>query len=228
MQKNSFLVKTTSILILVLIIGYGCVPTGGNPVPVTTFNVDINSNVDIRSPNTPLGNGDSNILIIDNDSLIFRIVYEYGSGYGTIIFGISYNSSNGSNFEYLTNNLASVQMEDLPYGTNLVRLDSGHYWKPAVDFGTGNGFERAMFRAELNTLTHPTLNLPLDTDRYFVFRKQKASSYQYYWLRARLRYDSVLVDSVLQHNGNIFDINNGYVVDILNGKFQMDSIITGL
>lgn len=229
MQKISFLVKAINLLILVFIIGTRCVPNSENPVPVKTFNVNIKSNVDINSPTTPLGKGDANSLLIDNDSILFTILYQYRPGFNTLTFKILYNAFNGTNYEYLTNNITSPYLEDLPYGANVLRLDSGYYWKPAHFEENVNGFNSYLYKFD-GDITVPvvTLDLPLDTDRYFVFRKQKASSYQYYWLKARLTYDSVLVDSVIQYNGTLSDINSGFIVNILNGKFQMDSIITGL
>ena len=61
-------------------------------------------------------------------------------------------------------------------------------------------------------LAAPQMGIPIFTsvstteDKYLVFRKQKGTSYLYFWVK--VKYDS-----------------NG--LNILNGKYQMDSIMTG-
>lgn len=58
-------------------------------------------------------------------------------------------------------------------------------------------------------------SIAIDEDRFFVFRKIKGSAYQYYWVKVKY------TPNIAGQNGG------GYAFNVLTGKYQLNSIITG-
>ena len=224
MKKITTTIKTMFIAAIVLVMAQSCVPNepvDGNPMPNSgTFNVGINSLGD--SIGYKLF-GQKKVLWIDEDSIGFKINYNVGPG-SILNFNIASKSSGGNSYEFYNNMLDdSVQMSYLPAGINVTHLDSVS-WIPSFEVPDGvpssqltfEGFDRMRLIFEGTILFNPiTFRIPENTNKYFVFRKQKGNSYMYFWVKATVSYD------VNEPK------NSGYSINILNGKYQMDSIITG-
>lgn len=233
MKKITTSFKIMLLAVIVLVMVQSCIPNNSQPVNPTltgTFNVDINSLGDsiyvIDSLNINRY-GENKILWIDNDSLLFYVGYEQYPGFSTLGFFIGSKSISGNTYEYLNyNTLNASEITYLPLGVSVTHLDTSAHWYPFLSITYNpinyNQFDRTISSFEGTIVGFPiTLRIPFNEDRYFVFRKQKSNHYQYYWVKANISYDST------KFAGNGIRLNGGYSLNILNGKYQMDSIIIG-
>ena len=217
-------IKTIFLVTIVFAMVQSCIPNDPvvNPVLTSgTFNVNINSLRDSVGYNLY---GEKKILWIDDDSIGFQINQSFNPGFSILSFTIGTKSSAGNSYEFYNNTLDdSVQMSYLSAGINVTHLDTVK-WIPSFVVPNGlpttqftfDGFDRVRQIYEGTILTIPVmLHMPENTNKYFVFRKQKGSSYMYYWVKANVSYNAAETK------------NYGYTVNILDGKYQMDSIITG-
>ena len=211
MKKITTPFKTMLLAVVVLVMAQGCIPTtpvGGNPTITGTFEVNISDGSILQQ--TILDSSQHRItkkIFVDNDSIEFTFVIE-SNGYNTnnerlysesFLIETDYNaiynygflvglSNGGSSSDDLSALVAGIS---IPSTIN----NASYYWQNSGSW-----------------LAAPQIGIPIFTgvstmqDKYLVFRKQKGTSYLYFWVK--LKYDS-----------------NG--LNILNGKYQMDSIITG-
>ena len=199
MKKITTLFKTMLLAVVVLVMAQGCIPTtpvGGNPTITGTFEVNISDGSILQQ--TILDSSQHRItkkIFVDNDSIEFTFVIE-SNGYNTnnerlysesFLIETDYNAIHNYGFLVGLSNGGS----SIPSTIN----NASYYWQSSGSW-----------------LAAPQIGIPIFTsvstmqDKYLVFRKQKGTSYLYFWVK--LKYDS-----------------NG--LNILNGKYQMDSIITG-
>lgn len=101
MKKITTTFKTIGLIAVVLVMTQGCIPTtptGGNPTPSNTFDVNISSNTSASF----IGNTQSKMLYIDGDSLLYSTSVVIGLfGGATHEFRIKPMSS--GTYEYLAN-----------------------------------------------------------------------------------------------------------------------------
>lgn len=213
MKKITTIFKTMLLAVVVFVMAQSCIPTGVNTPTSGTFNVGIN---DFGLSQT--GNISSKIVVVDGDSLGFVLRW---NPYVTLceILSVNYKSSSNSIYEFLSLKNGS-ELISLPLGKSISSvLDSNYQWNPA---GTQMpqflipGYERFDKTFGLSgclPLVGPYIESGFFTgDNYLVFRKLKPTGYLYYWIKV----------SHLQ----IYILSNGNL-NVLNGKYQMNSIVTG-
>ena len=217
MKKMNTIFKTMLLAVVVLVMAQSCIPTtpGGNPTPTSgTFNVGINDfgflnfTKDIQSK----------IVVVDGDSLGFVL---RKNPYVTLceILSVNFKSSTNNTYEFLSLK-NSNQLVSLPLGKSISNvLDSNYQWSSAETQMTQfliSGYERFDKTFGLSgclPLVGPYIESGFFTgDNYLVFRKLKPTGYLYYWIKV----------SHLQ----IYILSNGNL-SVLNGKYQMNSIVTG-
>ncbi len=211
MKKISTIFKTMFLTVVVLVLAQGCIPTtptGGNPTPTGTFEVNISDDSILQQ--TILDSSQHRIvkkIFVDNDSIEFTFVTEF-NGYNTnneklynefFLIESDYNAI--YNYSFLVNisngSSSSSDLSALVAGVSIPSAinNASYYWQSSGSW-----------------LAVPQMGIPVFTsvstteDKYLVFRKQKGTSYLYFWIK--VKYDS-----------------NG--LNVLNGKYQMNSIITG-
>lgn len=208
-------IKKLFLATIVLVMAQSCIPTaptGENPTPSNTFDVNISSNTSASF----IGNTQSKMLYIDGDSLLYSTSVVIGLfGGATHEFRIKPMSS--GTYEYLANTQYAYYATPVDVNVHIGQnnLDSINKWinpiatnNPAANYEIYFGASTIGF--PLNILGN---TLPFDTDKYIVFRKSKNNLYQYYWVR--IRYTDEL------------NLHLKYTLSVLNGKYQMNSIITG-
>ena len=204
--------KFLLILLLSSAAFYGCIPTG--VPPANTFNVNI------QSEREQFIEFDTSIMI-DGDSIRF---YINNFNFFEIIDYL-YISSKSNQFEYLNvktyfHNTNTYQFDSTTLLTDVNAVNSGvfidnsysaHSWVPFIFTNNQYICASILYRT---TDASPDLKNGLfkNTDQYIVFRKLKGAQYQYYWLKVR----------------NNEQPGGSNTIQILNGKYQLNSITTGL
>ncbi len=199
MGKINSIFKTIVAVAIVLIMAQGCVPVGGNTPTSGTFNVGILSKAGISQAT----NVQNKILVLDGDSILFSTDFTVstGSGFSHNIF-----------IKPLSNNV----YEHIAYSglflpnTTINSTDTTKHW---LQFANGNGSYLLSGTSVLYKFDLFTDYLPFNADRYIVFRKQKQNGYLYFWLKVRYTDD--------------LNLHLSYTLNVLNGKYQMNSIVTG-
>ena len=209
----------------------GCIPTtpGGNPTPSNQFDIYISDvGINISDPNPNMWYK-SKTIIIDGDSIKFEL--RVGSQWApTETFAIRSKTSSGV-FQFLTTNQSlggsnTVDiLADFPLNISIPSSLSNNYnWTNSKLYSDNNiggyidpnafisGYE--FFGASVASM-FPLFNIAKNEDRFFVFRKAKGSDFQYYWVKVK-------------YTPNIAGQNaGGYAFNVLTGKYQLNSIITG-
>ena len=213
MKKITTTIKTMLLAAIVLVMAQSCIPTtpvGGNPTPIdtsgNTFRVNISSYTI-----SPFGtNSQNKTLSLDGDALLFsttaNIVFAGGSTHDFYI-----NPGSPNSYEYLANTQYYSYATPIEANVRINQndLDGINKW---ITLNTTNN---QIYFGAGTILPYNILEniIPLSTNRYIVFRKTKASGYQYCWVKIKYEKDS--------------NITNKYTLSVLDGKYQMDSIITG-
>jgi hypothetical protein len=213
MEKTNIFKTLTTIVIVTFtsIFITGCIPTtpSGNPTPSNQF--------DIYITHTNNYGESKKIIIIDGDSIKFRLSYGWGNWVSGKQFLIN-TTGTSSTFEILTKNSfidSSYYITTVSANFNIPNdIDNSYSWitqnpiKP--EWYEYNNFNFS-FYFHTEGGAGPLNGIPLfsgfqsNGDSYIILRKLKGSSYQYYWIK----------------------INNSNALTILIGKYQLNSIITG-
>ena len=212
--------KTIQSLILTLLVAFGaisCIPTGVNPSTTgTPFAINMQAD---RESFTQL---DTTILI-DGDSLKFYVqCFNFFDNTDYLIIGTTstaYEYLNVKNYYHHinTNELNTTDTSMLITDVNAVDGNtlinnsySAHPWQPFVLNNNQYIGLSILYRTSL-TDTMYVNGLFKNKDQYIVFRKLKGTQYQYYWIKVR--------------NNEVAGLTN--TIQILNGKYQLNSITTG-
>jgi hypothetical protein len=212
MQKNYSILKTIIAVAIVLAMAQGCVPAGGNtPTPLNKFNINISSSFGFFANETK-----SKKIIIDGDTILFstQAVYDAGSFHQ---FTTHFNNSSG--FQYIKETRPSslygvFRKNAMAFDSNLVinnNMDTSYHW-------TNVGIDDIAFGGStiLTMGQHILIDMPFNSNKFVVFRKQKGTQYQYYWIR--IRYTEFT---------NILNQFKYAKLDVIDGNYNLDSIVTG-
>lgn len=209
MKQITTTYKTICLSAIVLLLAQGCIPTvpGGNPTPLNGFDINISSNTSTSA----IGNSQTKTLYINGDSLVFSTSVIVG-----LLGGASHNfivkPMSSDVYEYMANTQYS------PYATPIAAnihinqndLDTINKWVSINETNNEVYFGEGTILWPLNILQDV---MPVNSERYVVFRKLKSTGYQYYWIK--MKYTDEL------------NLHLKYTLSILNGKYQMNSIVTG-
>ena len=216
MKKPKKFLKHYIVAIVVLVITQGCTPSTPLLNPITTNTFDVN----LILPQNDLTYMDTS-LVVDGDTLSFDI-------HPVSLFVITYYlliSTHSSNFEilnvkkYFYNNYWNVydsthsqlDVNTLSAGITIDNNYTTNPWQSFAPFNNTNA-SLSILHEDSDGFSAVTNGLRINTDEFFVLRKLIGTKYQYYWIRAR-------VDG---------DYNTSkYSPKILDGKYQLNSIITG-
>lgn len=208
-RNVTFYFYTTS-FILLSIFSTSCIPTV--VTPTNTFNVNLVAGL---SSNTDTS------IIIDGDTLNFRI---QSSPFYFTLNNFLFISTNTANFEILnvkkhfhdntTNQFdtttALADINTLNYCITINNTYSTHPWSPFI-FSSNTYQNYCVLYQTTDGFPNGANGLIANTNEYIVLRKLKNTQYQYYWIKARMEV-----------------VTNVITFKILNGKYKMNSIITGL
>lgn len=224
MKTSKIIAYVLGILLLNVFIT-GCVPLptgGGTPSPTNLFTVDLS----MTGKYPTLGTEDldtltSKSIYIDGDTIDFFIDKYYGTtpGMAHSEFRAYINFPNHQ-YEYLLNN-------DSPYYTSIsyntiisnTNTPANTEWRFAIgtpglgwiyEIPTGLGYASGGMSMNLINIE----GLPLNEYRYWVFRKPKNGSYLYFWVKVIGIPDNMVAPNIV-------------TIKIVNGRYQMDNIITG-
>ena len=239
MKKINSIFKTIVVVAIVLVMAQGCVPAGGNTPTSGTFNVGIDDHNIWNGPN--FTDKITKIVVVDGDSLLFCI-RRIGSWAREQNFAIYTKSSTGNIYEFLSTKNNSPYVEYYPFtplnqgvtipsaiDTTLYQWNADVQFNPYYYDNIGNteydnhfgitgasvsGFTALEYCHNNGNGTFDCRWLKAGTN-YFVFRRLKPTGYQYYWVK--------LINSV----GLASVYGTGMYFRIENGKYQMNSIITG-
>ena len=247
MKKSIQFLKTIVAVAIVLVMAQGCVPAGGTTPTSGTFNIGINDNGRGNFSNTS-NQYDvirSKIILIDGDSIgfVMRYGYDGNGGYAASEnISIFTKSSTGNTYEFLSvknhqvwaplatgvtisNNVDTMYEWNsnltnpfyYPLITNYERFDN-NFGFTAWEFQL-NDFYLTTSLSNINDNAANFFDYIIDGENYFVFRRLKPNGYQYYWVKI-ISWSPVTM-ALLYGSGN------GTFFRIENGKYQMNSIVTG-
>ena len=214
MKKINSILKTIVALAIVLVMAQGCVPAGGTPTPTPNgFNINISTTFLV---NSPLNNQQSKTLVIDGDSILF-FTSVGNRALGAVEHDIEITPLTiASNYEYLTYSYLDATSLHSPIpilaGVTINNTIEPHQlWN-----NFGNSYQNRMYSIGGSAFLgiYVFLDLPLDQESYVVFRKLKPAGYQYYWVKVKY--------STINLLGSL-----AYKLDIINCRYQMNSIVTG-
>jgi hypothetical protein len=224
MKKINSILKTIVAVIIVLVMAQGCVPNpvGGNP-PATTG--DFNVNLLLGDAYVLESVVNDTIINIDNDSIAFRGFTRLVIGGNKLKWEIYFKNTSNNTYQFLMKNgdVAVLQPNiNIP-----ADLDTSYSWLAPYAIMDANPIEPAFERQDFdkyiektNTYSDPMLLGGLggrwlngDPYGYIVCRKIVGSQLQYYWIKVGAT--------------SFRSFYYSYSSAFYNGKFQMNSIITG-
>jgi hypothetical protein len=206
--KTIFLATTA---VLLSLLTTSCIPTtpGGNPTPSNQFDINITYTLNYGE--------NKKIIVVDGDSIKFRLTYGYGNWVVGKQFSINTKGLN-STFEILTNNNFTNNNNHITtFAANFNvpnDIDTSYSWKTqnpiSAEWNEYDNFNFSFYfqavDGGLNPIPIPQFSgFPSNNDRYIILRKLKGYSYQYYWIK----------------------LKNANGLTLQNGRYQMDSITTG-
>ncbi len=181
MKKINSILKTIVLVAIVLVLAQGCVPAGGNPTPTPNgFNITISSSFGFFA-----NENQSKKLIIDGDTILFstQAVHNAGS-----FHRFTTHLNNYTGFQYIKETRPSsifgvFRDNSMAFDSNTVinnNMDTSYHW---TNVGTDDiSFGGATM---LTMGQHILIDMPFNSNKFVVFRKQKGTQYQYYWIRIR-------------------------------------------
>lgn len=220
MKKITIILKTMFLTVVVLVMVQSCIPTtpvGGNPTLINGFDINISSTVNALDQFNY--NSQTDTLIIDGDSIEFSTAYTSSSSFGGLSQYINIIPvSNVDAYEYVTNaedvTLPGYQFYFAHVFSSGVTinntLDSTKQWKSVKN---SYPYKLGINGGTIFPSVYQLMSLPIDVDQYLVFRKFKLTGYQYYWVKIR-------------YTDNL-NLHLTYTLSVINGRYQMNSIITG-
>ena len=161
---------------------------------------------------------------LDNDSIFFTLERNFIFADGWEYLNIYVQSQTGYQYEFYASNSDNDEGNCmLPAGILVGNVpDTGHFWDTFnLSYIAGSGAvynlnQYANFNKLYSLLSLGTGflssgkpfwdKIPVNQDRFIVFRILKENTYQYYWVKVKL---------------------SNAILTIYNGKYQMDSITTG-
>lgn len=177
-------------------------------IPDGHFQVNISSTSGIGKTY----NGMSKTILINGDSIEFATVFSENLGHDD--HWIKIIPSGDANYQYLTSADTTPWSYKFSahYPTN-VSTDSlpgsNRAWRDVINDTYGS--ELMVFGSTIWSDPRVFSDMPENEDRFVIFRKQSGSNYVYFWLR--FRYTNFLYMQ--------------FTLTVLDGKYQMNSIITG-
>jgi hypothetical protein len=216
---KTFFFAITVILLSLLIESCNPNSTNLNPDPLNEFEINlIDTNPSLQTFT------DISTVIIDNDTLEFDLKSGIsGTFQANSVLAIRTNSSN---FESLTvlqypqdRFLNTTDSNGVPSISGVVNsgkfIDSTiEFWVPFLTNTVSGRKFYGVFPLYLNSDASPAIyyGAIFGQNQYVVFRKLKGINYQYYWVRIICQYGVFFPEKI----------------SVLNGKYQLNSITTGL
>ena len=196
-------------VVLLSLLTTSCIPTtpGGNPTPGNQFDINISDENTTSTGTTPGGDIISKKILVDDDSIEFSLKRSSAIMCGNCMETVKIVFKNTTtNYEslVLNNTDSTYNITTVAAGVTIPNgLDSTYHWVIL----NSNVYTRNASTIVLTPKFSDLSNYGTD-DRYLIFRKLKGANYQYYWIK--LKYP------------------NYYFLHVLNGKYQLNSITTGL
>lgn len=227
--------KTRLVLTTIAVIALlqACAPIN-QPAPrnlPVSGNYDVNI-LDFGDSINYQASGKTKLIPIEGDTLCFDLV----KGNEYINFMIWVKSASNIQYEYL--NYDSLQIDSTKF--TLLKKDehilhlSNARWKPFLYAPGMTIFDMRHDSALIGydtfsiigdaSIASPSLLFGLSNyqnmEGFLVFRRKYNDTYLYFWLRIKAEPNTTFQLGSLQYNG-------GYSINVLDGKYQQDSIITG-
>lgn len=219
-MKNIIISSRITIVLLIIALIPACIPNITTPSASSTFNVNLT--VSTNSNETK-----DTTIVVDGDSIEFMLSHINQTFINYVVLGISTNSTNFSQlqvqkhfYDYSTN--AYDQTNNVPSLYDVNTINAGVLINPSYTANTWIPFQsiggKYVGKATLFVSSDASQNMfngiRFNINEYIVLRKQTGSVFQYYW--------------ILVQSNETAPSSGIHRVKILNGKFQSNSITTGI
>lgn len=219
-MKTKIISVQMAIIIFIILVLQACVPTSSTPLASGTFNVN-------QTVKTDAYEIKDTTVVIAGDSIEFMLSHINQHFIDYVVLGISTSSNSFSQlqvqkhfYDYSTN--AYDQTNNVPslYDVNTINAGvlinssySANNWIPFQPYA-GKYIGQASLFVSSDASENMFNGVRFNTNEYIVLRKQTGSVFQYYWILVQANETS--------------PASGIHRVKILNGKFQSNSITTGI
>lgn len=219
-MKTKIIFLRLSILFFIAFAIQACVPNSSTPLASGLFNVN-------QTVKTDAYEIKDTTVVIAGDSIEFMLSHVNQNFIDYVVLGISTRSNNFSQlhvqkhfYDYSTNTYDQTNNVPSLYSVNTINagvlINSGYTANNWIAFQPIGG--KYVGQATLFVSSDASENMfngvRFNTNEYIVLRKQTGTVFQYYWILVQA-YETVPFSGI-------------HRVKILNGKFQSNSITTGI